>query len=76
MIQLFGKSIPQREGLTSRRCKYFVISLIIHRGADLLATSLLGQGKARTAGSTARTRPSALVVLLASFCGMLRKHNC
>lgn len=59
----------------SGRCKYFAIILIIHGGADALATSRSGRGKASRAGGTACTSPSALVVLLGSFCGTLRKPN-
>lgn len=59
----------------SGRCKYFAISLIIHGGADVLATSHSGQGKASGAGGTTHTCPLAVVVLLGSFCGTLRKPN-
>jgi len=68
-----GKSVPQREGLTSRRCKHLAISLIIHRGAVVLATGRSGRGNASGAGGTAHTRPPALTARWGSFCGTLRK---
>lgn len=43
----------------SGRCKYFAISLIIRGGADVLATSRSGQGKASGAGGTAHTSISS-----------------
>lgn len=48
---------------------------MIRGEVDVPATSHLGLAKASGAGSAMRSCPSALVVLLGSFCGTLRKHN-